>query len=214
MTKRKLRRTFLTMAIQTSRSRKARAKRTFQGEDEARFLLLQMNDGRMVHRDTLQEIVLTLQSLQPITPITGQRGLSCDPSLKEQTQRIEDVNRILRQYEAVPVITQLAPMSGSGFKLAWRRTGDSATRNGQTKGSADSELSAALIAVRLAEQGRINALRQCPNCTRWLFAKFAHSRFCSEDCKNNFHREDPDEKKRRREWAKNNYRLHKTKNIK
>ncbi len=153
---------------------------------------------------TLHEIVLALQSLQPVTAITRQRVMNSDPTLKQQTQRLDSVNRILKQFEAVPVIKPPTPVKDSRIRLTWVRT----------KGSANLELSAALVAVKLAEEGRIHSLRQCSKCAKWLFAKFAHSRFCSEDCKNNFYREDPDEKKRRREWAKNNYWLHKNKNVK
>ena len=77
-------------------------------------------------------------------------------------------------------------------------------------GDADMELSAVLIAIGLAQEGRIHKLRKCQQCTRWIFAKFPHSRFCSEDCKDTFHRENPDEKERRRNWAKNNYQTRKT----
>jgi hypothetical protein len=59
-------------------------KRTFQGEDEAQFLLRFMNGDRRVHRDTLQEIVLALQGLQSVMPITRQRVLIGDPTLEQQ----------------------------------------------------------------------------------------------------------------------------------
>jgi hypothetical protein len=202
------------MAIRKSRVRKPGVKRTFQGENEAQFLLRFMNGDRRVHQDTLHEIVLALQGLQPVTPITRQRVLSGDPTLKQQTDRIEAVNRILRQYEAVPIIRPPSVVSGSGIRLEWRPTGDSAARRRQTRGDAHTELSAALIAIGLAQEGRIHSLRQCKNCARWFFAKFAHSKFCTEDCKNTFQRENPGEKERRREWARKNYWLHKNKNIK
>jgi hypothetical protein len=213
LTKTKLGNTFLHMASEESRNRKTVAKRAFQGEDEARFLLGLMNDSRLVHRDTpkaLQEIILALQGLQPITPITRQRAMSGDLTLNEQANRIEAVNRILRQYIAVPRIKSPSLMSGSGIRLEWRPTGDNATSRRQTRGDAHTELSAVLIAIGLAGEGRIHSLRQCRNCERWFFAKFKHSKFCVEDCKNTFHREDAAEKERRREWARNNYRSRKT----
>lgn len=198
------------MAIRTSRNRTPGTKRTFQGEDEAQFLLRFMNGDRRGHRDTLQEIVLALQGLQLATPITQQRVLSGDPTLEQQTNRIEAVNRILRQYQAVPHIRPPSPVHDSGIRLEWRPTGDSAAHRKQTRGDAHTELSAALIAIGLAQDGRIHSLRQCQNCARWFFAKFSHSRFCTEDCKNTFHREDPVEKERRRNWARDNYQLRKT----
>jgi hypothetical protein len=214
LTTAKFGRIYLCVAIQTSRIRKPGTKRRFQGEDEAQFLLRFMNGDRRVHQATLHEIVFALQGLQPVTPITRERFMSGDPTLKQETNRIEAVNRILRQYEAVPVIRRPYSVSGSGFRLEWRPTGDSAARRRQTKGDAHTELTAALIAIGLAQEGRIHSLRRCQNCTRWFFAKFVHSRFCAEDCKNTFHRENPDEKERRRKWARENYWIHRNKNVK
>jgi hypothetical protein len=180
-----------------------RSERTYRGEEEARFLLSQLNEKRMIHRDRLRQIILALQELGDCRQITRQRILSGDPTQIEEMRKIETVNKFLRQYEARPRLRLPSPFGG-GIRLAWRCAGK------------DIELNAVLIAVELARQGRIASLKECTNsdCKRWFFAKFAHSRFCSEDCKNTFHRENPDEKKRRREWARNNYWLQKNKNVK
>ena len=157
----------------------------------------------MIHRDSLRQIILALQDLGNCQPMSRQRLLSGDPAQIAQIRNVEAVNKLLRQYEARPRLRLPSPLGG-GIRLAWRCAGK------------DIELNAVLVAVELARQGRIASLKKCPNsdCKRWLFAKFAHSRFCSEDCKNTFHRENPDEKKRRQEWARNNYWLQKNKNVK
>lgn len=202
------------MAIQVSRIRKSDIKRTFQGESEAQYLLRFMNGDRRVHQETLHQIVLTLQGLKPVTAVTRQRVFNGDPTLKQQAERIAAVNRILRQYEAVPTIKAPSNVSGSAIRLEWRPTSNSAAQRRQTTGDAHTELSAALIAVGLAQEGRIQSVRQCKSCVRWFFAKFSHSKFCSEACKTTFHRENPDEKERRRKQARHYYSLHKNKNVK
>lgn len=69
--------------------------------------------------------------------------------------------------------------------------------------------------LQLADEGRLSKLKQCEQCKRWLLARFAHQRFCpGGKCKEDFHRSNPADKARRREWARNNYQLHKTKNVK
>ncbi len=67
---------------------------------------------------------------------------------------------------------------------------------------------------KLATEGRLSSLKRCAQCNRWLYARFSHQRFCTDDCKEMFHRSNPDDKKRRREWARENYRIHNTKNVK
>jgi len=156
----------------------------------------------MIHRDRLRQIISALQELGDCRRMS-RLLLSGDPAQIAQMRKIETVNKLLRQYEARPRLRLPSPFGG-GIRLEWRCAGK------------DVELNAVLIAVELARLGRIASLKECANsdCKRWFFAKFAHSRFCSEDCKNTFHRENPDEKKRRREWAQNNYWLQKNTNVK
>jgi len=197
------------MPIKTSRVRNAsKPERTYHGEAEAQFLVGQLNQGGMIERDSLREIIRPLQELGECQSKSPSRIRSSDPGHRERLLKAETankaVNKILRQYEARPHLRLLAPL-GEEFRLEWQRAE-----------GADLELQAVLSAVKLAQEGRISSLKECanPNCRLWLFARFNHQRFCSETCKELFHRTDEQEKARRRNWAKHNYWLHKNKNVK
>jgi hypothetical protein len=133
----------------------------------------------------------------------------------EVTRRYWAVNRFLTRYLAIPGISpdylyELNPKL-RGWRLEWRRTG--------MREQPFIELGLVLDVVKIASAGRISSLKQCAECRRWLFARFPHQRFCSESCKEHFHRSNETDKKRRREWARKNYWAHKaldlgTKNIK
>jgi predicted RNA-binding Zn ribbon-like protein len=120
-----------------------------------------------------------------------------------QMERVEAVNKLLRQYEARPRLRLPSPFGG-GLRLEWRCAGRPA------------ELNAVLVAVELARQGCIASLKECPNptCSRWFFARFSHQRFCSEDCKAFFKKVDPQEKAKRRDWAKEHYWTQRRTNVK
>jgi hypothetical protein len=128
----------------------------------------------------------------------------------EVLKKFRAANRFLRRYTATPVILpdymgDVNPLS-RGWKHEWIRTGK--------REQPFIELGFVLDIVRIASAGRISSLRQCESCRRWLFARFPHQRFCSVSCKEHFHRSNEADKKRRREWAKHNYWLHKNKNVK
>jgi hypothetical protein len=126
--------------------------------------------------------------------------------------RMRSVNRLLRRYVAVPYIEPryfANPSSSSrGWWLKW----------GPADGHAHkySERTFALQILDIADRGRISYLKQCANtkCRKWLVARFSHQRFCGDSCKEEYHRSDLMDKRRRREWAKENYRLRTRKNVK
>ena len=183
------------MAINTSRIRKAGTpERTYRGEAEARFLVNLLNRGGMMHQESLPGIILALQELGDC------RSMSRDRLWREKSPKIQAMNKILRQFQARPLLRLLSPPLGDGFRLEWQRIeGD------------DLELQAVLRAVKLTQEGQIASLKKCanPDCNLWLFARFEHQRFCSESCKEYFHRFNEADKKRRREWARENYNTRK-----
>jgi len=64
--------------------------------------------------------------------------------------------------------------------------------------------------VQIAKHGRINALRQCKQCQRWMFARrSAIDSFCSPECRDLYHRTNEADRIRRRNWARTNYQSHK-----
>jgi hypothetical protein len=164
---------------------------------------------------TLIRCLLKLQELFRSAP----KGIkTCDAELKRVQAAVNDC---LSQYLAIPVVTldspcgdldRKSPLVIRGWSLQWERV----NRWPMLKptGTQHVEMGAALVAVNLAQTGRLGSLKQCKQCQRWLFARFSHQLFCSEGCKDIFHHTDPDEKKRRRDWAKKYYRTQRNKNVK
>jgi hypothetical protein len=204
--------TFLYMAKLNSRVRTSDVGRTYRGEAEARFLASQLNEGRKIDRESLRQVISALQKLADCRPqpIKSQRVLSDDPTQIDEVANIEAVNKVLRRYEAWPHL-KLPLQIGGPIRLEWRSTAQRNSEAIQRRIDANLELRSVLIAVGLAVQGRIGALKECanPDCKRWLFARFKHQRFCATACYELFHETDPGDKKRRREWARNNYRSRK-----
>ena len=170
---------------------------------------------RIVDSRALLVLVKRLQALDNVLadatiPLfsLGTEGKMIDSP--EVLKNLRGVNRFLWRYTATPVIlpdymSDANPLS-RGWRQEWRRTGHWK--------QPFIELGLVLDIVGMASAGRISSLKQCEQCRRWLFARFPHQRFCSESCKEVFHRSNEADKKRRREWARTNYRLHKTKNTK
>jgi len=178
------------MAIKTRRVQKtARAERTYRGETEALFLVNELNKRLRTARGTLRETVHALQALSEYQSLP----------LGEQRLKISRINKVLQQYHARPLLRGDRRRK-DGFRLEW-----------QSNEGDDLELLAVLRAVELAQGGRIASLKECsnPDCKRWLFARFAHQRFCSEACKELFHSTDEADKERRRNWARDNYKSRK-----
>jgi predicted nucleic acid-binding Zn ribbon protein len=115
------------------------------------------------------------------------------------------VNRLLRRFTATPSVMpdfmgDLDPAS-RGWHFSWGRTGG--------REQPFIEVGFALNIVEIASAGKISSLKQCASCRKWLFARFPHQRFCSDNCKEAFHRSNEADKKRRRDWARENYRVRK-----
>ena len=72
------------------------------------------------------------------------------------------------------------------------------------------ELARVLDAIRLAENGRISAVRQCAKCSKWFFARFEHKSVLQRRLQRSVYRSDAADKERRRERARTYYWLHKS----
>jgi len=115
------------------------------------------------------------------------------------------VNRALSRYTARPIIlpTYMSDLKSDSrtWELDWARVGGSS--------QPFMEVALAMDVVTIASMGRINSLKQCEKCRKWLFARFPHQRFCSIECKDGFHASNEADKTRRREWARANYQSRK-----
>jgi hypothetical protein len=58
------------------------------------------------------------------------------------------------------------------------------------------------IAWEITQGGNISNLKRCKRCNEWFFARDSHYESDKTECKNEFHRVNPDDKKCRADWAK------------
>lgn len=60
--------------------------------------------------------------------------------------------------------------------------------------------------LEIAKAGLLRNLRKCDQCGQWMFARRQSAdRFCSTTCRDRFHTTNEADKKRRRDWAQQNY---------
>jgi hypothetical protein len=149
----------------------------------------------------LQAIEARISSLQREQKAAWKRHP--DPELVKLTSAI---NRFLCRYTAQPSLARVEPRTLQHWPIIWTPVG--------TKKGRYIELRLVLEIISIAQAGRISSLKQCEQCRKWLLARFSHQRFCSEGCKEQFHRSNEADKKRRRDWARKNYWLHKNKHVK
>jgi hypothetical protein len=160
----------------------------------------------LVRRLQLLEGVLADRSIPLVS--RGAEGEIVDSQVL--LSKFRAVNRLLKRYSAVPVVNPDYFSGGVQLSRGWHLEWHPSGKRPRTL----LELGYAMQIVEIARAGRISSLKQCANCGKWLFAGFSHQRFCNEICKETFHQTNEADKKRRREWAKHNYWLHKNRNIK
>jgi endogenous inhibitor of DNA gyrase (YacG/DUF329 family) len=83
------------------------------------------------------------------------------------------------------------------WKLEWHYPDE---RLGQTSYLGKGRALTCLIA--LAEEGTLDRMRKCPECSKWLYARFSHQRFCSTKCQQAHYWASPEWKAHRREWMR------------
>jgi hypothetical protein len=142
----------------------------------------------------------------PLFSMNSEGGIDDNPDVM---RRYTAINRFLRRYVAVPIILPDYFSDPNpklrGWELTWGRKGHAMPFT---------ELRLIRTIADIASAHRISSLKQCAHCRRWLFARFSHQRFCSDACKESFHRTNDADKKRRSEWARKNYWIQKNTNVK
>ena len=172
-----------------------------------------LNGGRAdwkfdYRQDVLIGLVRELQKLEKEWSNTEarfeRRGAGQTPS-KAVRRPWQNICEILREYTAYPSLTLRWPQPETNQipDAAWSL--DWITSDG--KPLLDLEFS--LDAMEIFKAGRISSLKQCDQCGKWFLARFPHQRFCSVECKDQFHTTNEADKKRRREWARANYQTRK-----
>jgi len=148
----------------------------------------------------LQTLVLSLKRVRKISSL--KRSQFPDPLVLE----LDQINKFLGRFTAKPFL-DIQHWGSQPWSLTWARP--------RSKSHPFLQINLLLWAIEMGESGRIDSLKQCRNCGRWLWAKPKHQQFCPRsNCRDHFHQTNDADKKRRREWKRANYQLHRKKNVK
>jgi hypothetical protein len=165
-------------------------------------------------------LILLIRRIQQVEAAAGDFGLRFE-RLERRDVRIahriaspeywklqEKLDRFLLRFEASPRM-QLVPAMKPGVRegtVFWGLSWIAARQ--QVRYWYEMRLLNAV--VEIAKNGGIKALRQCEHCQKWLFARRpAIDRFCTSECRELFHRTNEADRKRRRDWARENYQSRK-----
>jgi hypothetical protein len=170
--------------------------------------------GRRNEEYSRKQLILLVRKFQELNEAwmrPDYRGAAMQDKMPSQaaTEKVEGswfaILKILEGYTAFPVLTQALDglSAGSGANETWTLHWHRADK----KPHMDLQLS--LDVVETFRAGKIGSLKECEECGKWLYARFPHQRFCSENCKDHFHKFNEADKKRRRDWARENYQSRK-----
>jgi len=204
--------------MQFSSSRVQKTRGPFAFLKEAELLIRALNDEmgpavkgnrEIVDPDLLIELVRLFQELD--LSLKGGKiqdsrrrgaGALASPLLK-----YAEINNFLGKYDAYPTVVPkfLDDPRAHGWTFEWARKGSQPFL----------ELKFVQKIAEIAQAQRISSIRQCKQCGRWFYARTSKQRFCPKgDCRDQFHRTSPEDKERRRKWARDNYHTHRTGKVK
>lgn len=112
------------------------------------------------------------------------------------------LNRLLSRYRSAPFVVSLREVGFTRRSTVWQLV--RAIQHGLPR----EEFAAVEAITKLAEDNLLDRLQAC-QCGTWFFAKFAHQRFCSTDCRVRFWENSDERKARKRELARGYYAYHK-----
>jgi len=205
--------TVLYMPEQASRVQKKKA----ISDTPMRSLIGALNDddGRVKWGYSREKIVLLVRELRKLdaassrwTSLTrAERRRTTLPdknelrtSLNAVMETVRTVSSMLVKYKASPSLhIDLLQKEPFRWRLEW--TG--------SRELPHFDLVFALEAIEILKAGKINSIKECDQCRKWFLARFQHQRFCSVECKDQFHASNEADKARRREWARENYQTRK-----
>lgn len=201
---------------------KSRVQKLFEEhpiETKINLIVAGLNNGLHIEGGNLnsRELLVLVKRFQKLETVIRDTGRKLTMKGKDGKRDADPyvwslfvaINRSLKRHAAIPHILPYfmlrdpfptAPVRG--WEQIWIPT------TGKREQHFD-QLFLVLTIVEIARAGRIVSLKQCENCHKWLFARFPHQRFCSETCKDHYHRSNEADKKRRRDWARENYRTRK-----
>jgi hypothetical protein len=118
----------------------------------------------------------------------------------------QQINRILQGHRSYPH----AWVSQESIRLS--RTGIVRRKDPLDPMWPRDEFACVEVVLLLVQMKLMEKVRLC-TCGRWYFRRFCHKEFCWAPCQQRAHRESEDYKQERRAYQRENYRLHRDKNI-
>jgi hypothetical protein len=134
-------------------------------------------------------------------PVSVRRAKSPEASARSQ-KLARSVNRRLRRYRLWPELFLFGTaQSPDRWVPRWHAEGERSSTPDSL-----SEADAVLSILQLAQNGYVHRLRECEDCRKWFFARFSHSRFCSQGCQQRNYRRSPEWRKHRNQYMRDYYR--------
>jgi hypothetical protein len=187
--------TFNAMAL--SKRHVSEKRHSFRGERKGKRLTDWLNAGTGKDRQRIIGIVEDLQSMTVWSQqLRARHGhVPMDDVLEQLDRRIN--SRLAFYKGAIPQISAIDELGRGVFRLLVR---------GSSKIKID-EWDALELTTGLSKEGLIDNIRHCDGCGSWLFARFSHERFCTEECRLKHFRSSENFKEQRREYARKLYAL-------
>jgi hypothetical protein len=188
--------------------------RTFSGDDECRALLDWLNSaGSLQKKARVVEIIEMFHYLRSgwevkRTSSAEEETVHAQYTRADRQHPIERLKKQLSRYSYHPFFFPMGAITMVHWMPAGRRKYVS---HGWAIDYDDAN--AVFDLARLAELELLDRLKKC-RCGRWLFARFAHQRFCSSKCREQEFRSSPEWKEHRRKKARQYYQLHKSGKVK
>jgi len=162
-----------------------RKQRGYTGKAEGRVLIEWLNG--MADRPEGRRLACLVENIQRLMVIEGQLWkcfpeLRCaeeirrpSPNEREEIERLlRDIQRELKRCKTYPTICHpsFGPIIEWGGRRGWYR-------------------STVLRIAKVANEGLLNRVRRCQECSKWLFARLSGQRFCNHACRQRRYQSDP-----------------------
>jgi hypothetical protein len=194
--------------------------RSKKSEAYASILVEWLNNTASEHaRSRVVEIVETFgNSVQfgwrDLAPVSLGRWSKLRPTKvqAENTARLAVLSRrldaALRRYRFSP---QRRAKASGGWGFGWKHSISAGALDIVLSGEGDTlrvtEGDAVLRLLRIIEEGHFHRLRKCHYCSKWLFARFKHQRYCGKKCQMTAYKSTQEWKTKRRKYMRDYLKL-------
>lgn len=207
-------------------SRIAEKQREYEGELGVEPLVVWLNAPHVPDsekRRVSRVIALGMELSEHNPPEGASNEIVAEHHKAERVALQTALNNALRYYRMVPTMTVMRPPPGHMVYVNWKPApGSRLARNirkpdelprGLPRGARMNEFQAIKFVLEVLERGLISKIGRC-KCDSYYFRKFNHQRFCSEKCRIAEFRTSDEARRKRNEYARKLYHLHKTGKVK